>query len=157
MQSPFFLKRKRNGFTYPVEYPDYILISTHSLPCHHFLIKDQDQVLPIPIEKASNLHWNGNNNKSNRQQVIQLVRTFSNLVGLDSSPSQLSSLRVLVCPPPTLLIGMMTSKRKQHSHISRSTLNRARPTKEIGIENGTRLNVSICISFLSTKVCSFPL
>ena len=62
--------------------------------------------------------------------------------------------------PSTLLIGMMTRKRKQHSHISQSTLNRQQqdqPTKERGIENGTRLNVSIYISFLSTKVCSFPL
>ena len=106
-----------------MEYPDYTLISTHPLPCHRFL-KDQDQVLPIPIEKASNLHWSGNSNQSHRQQALQLVR---NLVGLDSSPSQLSSLRVLVCPFPTplaLLIGMMTSKRKQDSHISQSTLNR---------------------------------
>lgn len=74
--------------------------------------------------KASNLHWSGNSNKSHRQQALQLVRNVRNLVGLDSSPSQLSSLRVLVCPFPTplaLLIGMMTSKRK---HISQSTLNR---------------------------------
>lgn len=106
-----------------MEYPDYTLISTHPLPCHRFL-KYQDQVLPIPIEKESNLHWSGNSTQSHRQQALQLVRTVRNLVGLDSSPSQ---LRVLVCPFPTplaLLIGMMTSKRKQHSHISQSTLNR---------------------------------
>lgn len=125
-KSSLFWKRTQNGFTYLVEYPDYTLISTHPLPCHRFL-KDQDPVLPIPIEKASNLHWSGNSTQSHRQQALQLVRTVRNLIGLDSSPSQLSSLRVLVCTFPTplaLLIGMMTSKRKQHSHISQSTLNR---------------------------------